>query len=108
MSSFCLGQSSTAPGIDLELYNAVDGTNRVCVEAASSFWANVYVRPGHETFTCTPECAPPDVAGGSANLAAAATDIAFDPARLTYVQAENSAAGAAVDASVPGLKKLGA
>ena len=96
----CFGQSSTAPGIDLELYNAADGTNRACVEAASSFWANVYVRPGSDAFTCTPECAPPDVAGGTTNLAAAAIDVAFDPTRLTYVQAENNASSAAVDGLV--------
>jgi hypothetical protein len=92
-------QTSTAPGIDVELYNPVDGTNRLCIETSATAWVHVYVRPGAEAFSCSPECAPPDVSGGSANLAAGALDVAFDPGRVTFVQAETNpnAAFAAID-----------
>lgn len=96
-SGLCLAQTSTPPGIDVELYSPVDGTNRVCIASAGSAWAYLFVRPGADSFTCSPSCAPPDAAGGSANLAAAVLDIAFDPTRLTYLAAENNPSSAAVD-----------
>lgn len=95
-------QTTTAPGIDVELYNPADGTNRVCVAVGASFWANLFVRPGSQSSSCTLGCSPPLAAGGSANLATAVVDVAFDAARLTFNQAESnpSTSYAAVDGLV--------
>ena len=92
-----MAQTTTAPGIDVEVYNTLDGTNRFCVAPAGSFWANVLVRPGTGTTSCAMACTPSPVAGGSANLATGAVDLAFDPARLSFVSAESNPATAAVD-----------
>lgn len=90
-------QTSTPPGIDIEVYNPVSGTNVVCVELGSSFWAHVWLRPGDSSSTCNLGCGPAD--GGPAHLATAVVDVAFDPGRLTFDEAGNNPnpAYAAVD-----------
>jgi|GEM_PF-2028535 len=92
-----LAQTTTAPGIDVEVYDPVSGANALCVELGSSFWAHVWLRPGEAATSCILGCGPAD--GGSAHLAAAAVDVAFDPGRLTFEGASNNPdpAHAAVD-----------
>lgn len=96
-SGTALAQTSTPPGIDVEVFDPVSGRNAVCVDLGSSFWAHVWIRPGASANSCTLGCGP--VSGGSAHLAAAAIDVAFDPARLAYDTAGNnpSTSYAAVD-----------
>jgi hypothetical protein len=94
-SGLCLAQTSTAPGIDVEIYNPVNATNRVCVTSGSTFWANVFVRPGSQSTACSPSCG--SALGGSANIATAVVDVAFDTARLGFIQAQSNSASAAVD-----------
>jgi hypothetical protein len=96
-STVCLAQTTTAPGIDVEIYNPADGTNRLCVQSGSTFWANVFVRPGNQSLACSPACG--SALGGSANLATAVIDVAFSSARLSFNQAQNnpSPTTAAVD-----------
>ncbi len=81
---------TTTPGagIDVEIYNPVDGTNTFCVNPGETFWANVYVRPGDNATTCSQTCGM--VAGGTNNIGTAAVDLAFDPAVLSLVSAENN------------------
>jgi hypothetical protein len=81
-------QTTTAPGIDVEVYNPLNGTNRVCTAPGGAFWANVMVRPGSGAITCNPGCGI--AAGGAANLATAVIDLAFDPGILALSQAENN------------------
>lgn len=90
-------QTSTPPGIDVEVYDPVSGTNSMCADLGSSFWAHVWVRPGAGASSCALGCGPAD--GGSAHLATAAVDVAFDPGRLTFDGAGNNpnTAYAAVD-----------
>ncbi len=78
---------TTQPGdaIDLEIYNPVDGSNRFCVAPSATVEARIYLRPGAGTSTCTLSCSPPTVPGGSANIATAVIDLAFDTTKLTYV-----------------------
>jgi len=83
-------QSSTAPGIDVEVYNPINGSNSVCVAPATSFWVNVLVRPGAGTTSCAKACVPSPVPGGSANIATGAIDVLFDPTRLGFVSAETN------------------
>ncbi len=92
-----LAQTTTAPGIDVEVYNPLTGSNSFCVAPGGSFTANVLVRPGTAASTCTLACSPPAAAGGTANLATAAVDLLFDPAVLGFVTAANNQATAAVD-----------
>jgi hypothetical protein len=87
-SALCLAQTTTPPGIDVEVYNPADGSNRVCVASGSSFWANVFVRPGSQSTPCSPACG--SALGGPANIATAVIDVAFDAARLTFNQAQNN------------------
>ena len=78
---------TTQPGdaIDLEVFNPIDGSNRFCVAPPATIEARVYLRPGTDSSTCTLSCSPPNVAGGSANIATAVIDLAFDSTKLTYV-----------------------
>ena len=71
--------------IDIEVYNPIDGSNAFCVAASEIFEARVYFRPGTGTTSCTLSCSPPDVAGGSANVATAVVDLGFDDTVLSYV-----------------------
>ncbi len=83
-----LAQTSTPPGIDIEVYDPVSGTNSLCADLGSSFWAHVWVRPGAVTSSCTLGCGPAD--GGPAHLATAAVDVAFDPGRLIFDEGGNN------------------
>lgn len=78
---------TTQPGdaIDLEVYNPIDGSNRFCVAQSATVEARVFLRPGTGSTTCTLSCSPPNVPGGSANIATAVIDLAFDSSMLTYV-----------------------
>ncbi len=86
IGSFASAQT-TQPGdaIDLEVFNPIDGSNRFCVAPSATIEARVYLRPGTGSSTCTLSCSPPNVPGGSANIATAVIDLAFDSTRLTYV-----------------------
>lgn len=90
---------TTQPGadIDIEIVNPVDGSNAFCVAPASTIEAQVFVRPGTGSLACSLSCSPPDVQGGSSNLATAVVDLGFDPAKLAYVadSIESNAATAA-------------
>jgi hypothetical protein len=97
-SGLCFAQTSTAPGVDVEIYNPGDGTNRVCVPNGSTLWAHVFLRPGGQSTSCSPACG--SALGGSANLATAVIDVAFDSARLGFNQAQDNPATAAVDGLV--------
>ena len=94
-------QTTSAPGIDVEIYNPVDGSNSFCVVPFEIFRAHVFVRPGDVSLTCDLTCGN-DVSGGSASLAAGVIDVGFNPARLSIANAEsNSDPGyAAVDGLV--------
>jgi hypothetical protein len=95
-----LAQTTTlGPEVDVEIYNPADGSNLFKVAPGKTFWAYVLVRPGLESFTCQLDCGGGmvDVPGGSANIAAALIDIAFDPDFLEYLGAENNPTTAAVD-----------
>ena len=91
---------TTQPGnaIDLEIFNPANGSNRFCVPASGTIDARVYLRTGADTLNCTLSCSPPDVPGGSANIATAVIDVAFDGNVLSYVPASmtNNAGSAAV------------
>jgi hypothetical protein len=88
--SAAVAQTTTAPGIDVEVYNPVTGDNQFCVAPGTPFWANVFVRPGASATSCILPCSADPLSGGTANLAAAVIDLAFDPARITYYQAESN------------------
>jgi hypothetical protein len=93
-----MAQTTTpGAGIDLEIYNPVDGSDIFCADAGVPFWANVYVRPGSDATTCSLACGTVD--GGPANIGTGVIDVGFDPTLLSVVGAEtNPAPGfAAVD-----------
>jgi len=98
-ASLISAQTST-PGdaIDIEIVNPVDGSNVFCVAPSETFTARVFVRPGTGTLSCTLSCSPPDVTGGSANIATAVIDLGFDSSKLAYVESsiENNIGTAAV------------
>lgn len=74
--------TTTAPGIDFEIVDPVDGDNGFCVTAGGSFTADVVMRPGSDTTTtCSQTCGT--VNGGSGRLATAVLDIAFDTSKLS-------------------------
>lgn len=80
--------TSTAPGIDFEIYDPVDYDNGFCVEASGQFTANVLLRAGNDTSTtCTQSCGQVD--GGDGRLATAVLDIAFDTSKLSVSSAGN-------------------
>jgi hypothetical protein len=84
-------QTTSTPGIDVEVYNPSDGSNTFCVNPGASFVANVLLRPGVSTLTCTPACGT-TVNGGSAALAAGVIDLDFDETLFTSVSAETNPA----------------
>jgi hypothetical protein len=77
--------SQPGDAVDVEVYNPADGSNAVCVDLSSTFAVRVFFRPGTGTTSCTLSCSPPDVNGGSANIATAVIDLAFDIDTLSYV-----------------------
>jgi hypothetical protein len=78
---------TTQPGdaIDIEIINPADGSNTFCVAPSATIEARVFVRPGTGTLSCSLSCSPPSVPGGSANIATAVVDVAFDTATLSYL-----------------------
>lgn len=82
-----VGAQTTQPGdaIDVEIYNPADGSNRFCVSPSGTIDARVYLRTGSDSISCTLSCSPPNVPGGSANIATAVIDIAFDDNQVHYV-----------------------
>ena len=94
---------TTQPGnaIDIEIINPADGSNRFCVALSATIEARVFVRPGADSLSCTLSCSPPDVAGGSANIATAVIDLGFDPSKLSYVN--GSIASNAATTAIQGL-----
>lgn len=97
---------TTQPGnaIDIEIINPADGSNRFCVAASATIEARVFVRPGTDSLSCTLDCSPPNVAGGSANIATAVIDLDFDSSVLSYVNA--SIANNAATTAVQGLPQV--
>ena len=87
---------TTQPGaaIDLEVYNPIDGSNRFCVAPSATIEARVYLRPGSDSTSCTLSCSPPNIPGGSANIATAVIDLAFDTSKLTIVNGSIESNGA--------------
>ena len=94
---------TTQPGnaIDIEIINPADGSNRFCVALSATIEARVFVRPGADSLSCALSCSPPDVAGGSANIATAVIDLGFDSSKLFYVN--GSIASNAATTAVQGL-----
>lgn len=92
--------TSPGPGIDVEIVNPVDGSNNFCAQIGQPFWAEVWVRPGDDTTSCSLGCGT--VAGGTGKIAAAAVDIGFDPLELSMSTAETNPdpSSAAVDGLV--------
>jgi hypothetical protein len=80
--------TTPGPGIDVEIVNPVDGGNTFCASVGTPFWAEIWVRPGDQTTTCSLGCGSVD--GGTAALAAAAVAVGFDPARLAFAAAETN------------------
>lgn len=70
-------QTTTSPGIDVEVYNAADASNKFCVSPGEILTAFVVVRPGTSSTTCTPACGT-TVPGGSSAIATGVIDLAFD------------------------------
>ena len=82
---FCLAQTSTELGIDIELYDPITGSNRACVAPGAELWVHAFVRPGNGALICDLPCGS-GIPGGSGNIATAAIDVAFDGTRLRYSQ----------------------
>ncbi len=97
VAGFVSAQTTTAPGIDVEIYNPADGGNRFCVAPGETFWAHVWVRPGPGALTCARGCSSLGVAGGSAHLAAGVVDVVFGGDLLSFIQAQSHAETAAAD-----------
>ena len=78
---------TTLPGpeVDVEVVNPVDGSNAFCVAPLAAFDVRIFLRPGTSSTTCTLSCSPPNLPGGTANLATGVVDLAFDTAVLSYV-----------------------
>jgi hypothetical protein len=91
---------TTQPGdaIDIEIFNPSDGSNAFCVAPAGTIEARVFLRPGTGQLSCNLTCSPPNVPGGSANIATGVVDVAFDGGALSYVPGsiENNDATAAI------------
>lgn len=97
---------TTQPGdaIDIEIINPADGSNRFCVTQAANIEARVFVRPGAGSLSCTLSCSPPNVAGGSANIATAVIDLGFDSSILSYV--DSSIANNGATTAIQGLPQV--
>ena len=88
-----LAAQTTIPGpaIDVEIYNPADGSNAFCVAPGDTFWARLHVRPASGPGTsidCLIHCGT--TAGGPANIASAAIDLAYDRGHLSYLDAINN------------------
>jgi len=92
------GAQTSIPGsaIDLEIVNPSDGTNTFCVSPGDSLTARLFVRPGTQATSCTPSCGSV-VFGGTAHIATAVIDIAFDNQKLNLTGHTNNTATAAID-----------
>jgi hypothetical protein len=97
---------TTQPGdaIDIEIINPADGSNRFCVASSATIEARIFVRPGSDSLSCTLTCSPPNVAGGSANIATAVIDLGFDSTILTYV--DSSIANNGATTAVQGIPQV--
>ena len=88
-----LAQTTTAPGIDVEIFNAdpadpLYGGNEFCAAVGSTITAHLLLRPGDDaSIECSADCGA--VAGGSANLAFALVDLEFDDSKLGLLSAGN-------------------
>jgi len=98
-----IGAQTTQPGdsIDVEIYNPANGGNSFCVAPSGTIDARVYLRTGSDSISCTLSCSPPNVPGGSANIATAVIDIAFDDNQIHYVA--DSMANNSGTAAIQGL-----
>lgn len=78
---------TTQPGsaIDIEIFNPVNGSNTFCVGPSDTIEARIFVRPGTGALSCGLSCSPPNVPGGSANIATGVVDVAYDGNVLSYV-----------------------
>jgi len=99
-------QTTSAPGIDVEIYNPVDGSNSFCAVPNVAFWAHVFVRPGDENLTCDRTCGN-NIPGGSASVATALIDVGFETSVLSVqnCQSNPDPTYAAVD-GIPQLQNL--
>jgi len=95
LATSLVSAQTTQPGdaIDIEVFNPIDGSNAFCVTPAQTVQARVFVRPGTDALTCILSCSGPSVPGGSANIATAVIDLAFNGAMLSYVPDSISANG---------------
>lgn len=100
LATSLVSAQTTQPGnaIDIEIFNPIDGSNAFCVAPSGTVDARVYVRPGIDASSCTLSCSGPSVPGGSANIATAVVDVAFDAGNLSYVPSSitNNAATTAI------------
>lgn len=80
--------TSPGPGIDIEIVNPADGSNNFCAQSGVPFWAEIWVRPGDLTTTCSLGCGSVD--GGTAAIAAAAVQARFDTTMLSFGSAETN------------------
>ena len=100
LATSLVSAQTTQPGdaIDIEIFNPIDGSNAFCVAPNEIVEARIFVRPGTNALSCTLSCSGPNVPGGSANIATAVIDLAFDGSKLSYVSdsIESNAATAAV------------
>jgi hypothetical protein len=103
LATSLVSAQTTHPGdaIDIEIFNPIDGSNAFCVAPNEIVEARIFVRPGTSALSCTLSCSGPSVPGGSANIATAVIDLAFDGSKLSYVN--NSIANNAATAAVQGL-----
>lgn len=97
-----VAQTTSGPGVDVEIFNPATGDNAFCASPGETFWAYLFVRPGGSSVTCSHVCGTA-VAGGAANIAAAAIDVTFDTAALEYV--DGSASNNPNTAAVDGLRQ---
>ncbi len=89
-SGTATAQTTTAPGIDAEVYDPADGDNSFCVPPGGQLRVNVFLRPGSTTTSCSPACSGPSVLGGPASIATGLIALDFDPAVLSLVSAESN------------------
>ena len=82
-------QTTSPPGIDIEIFNPEDGSNAFCVTPSEPFWIHVFVRPGEQSLSCDLPCGN-GVPGGSANIAAGVIDLLFDVTLLEFQEAESN------------------
>lgn len=103
LATSLVSAQTTQPGdaIDIEIFNPIDGSNAFCVAPSEIVEARIFVRPGTDASSCTLSCSGPSVPGGSANIATAVIDLAFDGSKMAYVSDSIEANG--TTAAVQGL-----